>query len=124
MLWEVNDHGRLDLFKQDLIAFRQWMSTNGYRSVPLALTEFGILMPADLGFPIDQDARYMQDTFQWLQTASDPAIGDPGDQNLLVQRWAWFCLDCDPYPSLEDTTTGELTLLGVTFRDYIKTYHP
>ncbi len=126
MLWEISDHSRLDLFKQGLIAFRQWMSNNGYRSVPLALTEFGILMPPDLGFPIEQVAQYMQDTFHWLQTASDPAIGNPGDNNLLVQRWAWFALDCIPYPSpnLEDTKTGELTLLGVTFRDYLQTYHP
>jgi hypothetical protein len=126
MLWEISDHGRLDLFKQDLIAFRQWMAKNGYHNTPLALTEFGILMPPDYGFPIEQVAQYMQDTFHWLQTAQDAAYGDPGDNNLLVQRWAWFALDCIPYPSpnLEDRKTGELTLLGVTFQDYIKTFHP
>ena len=126
MLWEISDHRRLDLFKQDLIAFRKWMAINGYRSTPLALTEFGILMPPDYGFPIEQVAQYMQDTFHWLQTAQDASIGNPDDNNLLIQRWAWFALDCIPYPSpnLEDTTTGTLTMLGVTFQEYLKTFHP
>jgi hypothetical protein len=126
MLWEISDHSRLDLFKQDLVAFRQWMANNGYRNTPLALTEFGILMPPEYGFPIDQVSQYMQDTFHWLQTAQDSAIGDPKDNNLLIQRWAWFALDCIDYPSpnLEDIQTGELTLLGTTFRDYILAFHP
>jgi hypothetical protein len=126
MLWEVKDHGRLDLFKENIITFRGWMAKNGYRNTPLALTEFGILMPPEYGFPIEQVAQYMQDTFHWLQTATDSSIGYPGDDNLLVQRWAWFALDCTPLPAgnLEDTKTGKLTLLGTTFHDYVLTFHP
>ncbi|HEX7555017.1 MAG TPA: hypothetical protein VF338_00225 [Leptolinea sp.] len=126
MLWEVSDHGRLDLFKDLIIGFRKWMADHGYQNTPLALTEFGILMPPDYGYPLDQVAKYMQDTFHWLQNTQDLATGYPGDDHQLVQRWAWFSLNYDlyPAPNLADLKTNQLTLLGKTFRDYVLSFNP
>jgi len=126
MLWEVSDHGRLDLFKDLIIRFRKWMADHGYQETPLALTEFGILMPPEYGYPPDQVAKYLQDTFHWLQDSHDPVTGYPGDNHQLVQRWAWFSLSYDLYsaPNLADLKSSQLTLLGKTFKDYILTYRP
>ncbi len=117
-LYEVEDHGRLDLFQAQLIAFRKWMAENGYASTPLALTEFGILMPADYGFPPEVIAQYMKDTTHWLATAQDGVLGYPPDQYHLIQKWAWFSLSDTQFTvaNLGDLTTGKLTPLGETFR--------
>ena len=120
-LREVIDHGRMDLFVQQILAFRGWMATNGYRDVPLALTEFGILMPEEYGYTHEFDAQYLKDSFAWLQSTTDDAIGLPSDGNQLVQRWAWFSLadELYPAPDLADLSTGNLTELGSAFRDYV-----
>jgi hypothetical protein len=126
MLWEIEDHGRIDLFKQLMIDFRRWMAQNGYRDVPLALTEFGILMPADYGYPAETVVKYMNDSFAWLQNARDPDVGLPSDGNLLVQRWAWFSLADPTYPdpNLADLNQGKLTPFGQAFRDYVIQHRP
>lgn len=123
-LWEVSDHDRLDLFKDQIKLFRRWMLERGYRNTPLALTEFGILMPEDYGFPPENVKKYMQDTFQWLQNAQDEGTGYPGDDNKLVQKWAWFSLSYElyPAPNLADLKTNKLTGLGETFREYVVKY--
>jgi hypothetical protein len=125
-LREVDDHGRLDLFEKQLTDFRRWMAENGYRNKPLALTEFGILMPADYGFPVEMVAAYMQESFAWLQETSDENSGDPNDENRLVQRWAWFSLAdaLYPGPDLANLGAGTLTPLGEAFRDYVVKNRP
>jgi hypothetical protein len=125
-LREVSDHGQLDLFKGQVIAFRGWMAANGYREVPLALTEFGILMPEDYGFPTAFVIQYMLDSFAWLQTAADDTTGLSTDGNRLVQRWAWFSLAdrLYPAPDLANLQTGKLTELGQAFRDYVLRKNP
>jgi len=121
VLREVKDHGRLDLFEEQIVAFRRWMANNGFRNTPLALTEFGILMPAKYGYPTDFVVQYLYNTFDWLQNIKDDQLGLPSDANHLVQRWAWFSLAYDLYPSpnLGNLATGELTPIGAAFRDYV-----
>jgi len=99
-LYEVEDNGRMDLFIQQIQAFRSWMARHGYRQVPLALTEFGIIMPVDYGFPIEVKQQYLRDTFLWLATATDAATGFPQDGNRLVQRWPGSAFHTPPYQSL------------------------
>jgi hypothetical protein len=120
-LREVSDHGRMDLFQQQIIAFRGWMAANGYRDVPLALTEFGILMPVDYGYSLQFVTQYLQESFAWLQSTTDDTLGLRADGNRLVQRWAWFSLAdrLYPAPDLADLSTGNLTGLGKAFRDYV-----
>jgi hypothetical protein len=118
MLYEVSDHGRLDLFESQLIAFRQWMKAHGYQDTPLALTEFGILMPTSYGFPPVMIADYLEQTFTWLYQAQDITSGFPADDYRLVQKWAWYSIADSTYPSsnLGDISNGRLTTLGERFR--------
>ena len=120
-LREVSDHGRMDLFTQQIVAFRGWMAANGYRDTPLALTEFGILMPPEYGYSQQFDVQYLKESFSWLQSTTDDNIGLPEDGNRLVQRWAWFSLADKLYsaPDLAELPTGNLTELGKAFRDYV-----
>ena len=117
-LAEVGDHARIDLFEAQLREFRDWMAQRGYRNAPLALTEFGILMPAEYGFPSEAVAAYLSLTMDLLSTLADPATGYPPDGNRLVQRWAWFSLSDPLFPAsnLADLTLGQLTEVGRAFR--------
>lgn len=125
-LYEVSDHGRLDLFENQLIAFRKWMKENGYQDTPLALTEFGILMPTSYGFPTEMIANYLEQTYTWLDQAQDPSTGYPKDNNRLVQKWAWFSLSDPTYSSsnLGDLSSNRLTMIGERFRDVVSLLHP
>ncbi len=120
-LYEVSDHARLDLFEAHLRAFRTWMARRGYQSTPLALTEFGILMPADYGFPPEMVSDYVGRTLDLLMTLKDPATGDPEDGGRLVQRWAWFSLSDPTYPNgnLADLKAGNLTPVGQAYRQTV-----
>ncbi|HET7011756.1 MAG TPA: hypothetical protein VFI11_13350 [Anaerolineales bacterium] len=117
-LYEVSDHARLDLFERQLREFRRWMAERGYRDTPLALTEFGVLMPPDYGFPPAAVSSFLEQTFDLLADLEDPNTGYPSDGNRLVQRWAWFSLSDSTFPTgnLADLTTGRLTELGLAYR--------
>jgi len=125
-LREVSDHGSMQLFKQQIGVFRGWMAANGYRDTPLALTEFGVLMPEEYGFSAQFVAEYMRESFAWLQIATDAATGYRADGNRLVQRWAWFSLadSLYPAPDLANLPAKSLTELGEVFRDYVLKYKP
>ena len=125
-LREVSDHGRFDLFESQLHLFRQWMEARGYQHTPLALTEFGILMPASYGFPADFVASYLEQTFSWLSQVEDESTGYPEDGYHLVQKWAWFSISDPTYSSsdLGDISSKKLTTLGEIFRRTISTMEP
>ena len=122
-LYEIDDHARLDLFIAQLQLFRQWMADNGYRDKPLAVTEFGILLPNDYGFPAGTVAQYMTDTIALMLSTTNDATGYPPDDNRLVQTWFWYVVEDTPdrYPTsnLYDSQIGALTLLGETWRDIV-----
>ena len=120
LLIEPSQHGSLDLFYQGLVAFRDWMKERGYQSTPLAVTEFGILLPPSFGYSPEVVARYLEGTFQWLDAASDPLTGCPTDEYRLVQRWAWFSLADETFPvaNLVDMSSGQLTPAGEAFRRF------
>lgn len=120
MLIEPSEHGNLDLFYQGLVAFRAWMKVRGYQSTPLAVTEFGILLPPSFGYSPEVVAGYLDGTFQWLDAASDPLTGCPSDEYRLVQRWAWFSLADETFPvaNLGDLASGRLTPAGEAFQRF------
>jgi hypothetical protein len=125
-LREVKDHARIDLFEIQIRSFRTWMAENGYQNTPLALTEFGILMPNSYGFPEDEIANYLEQTFSWLTSASDETTGYPDDEYRLVQKWAWFSISDPTYSSsnLGDISNGNLTLVGKKFHDVVSSMVP
>jgi hypothetical protein len=122
--WTFGTDAHLDLwrFEAQVRAFRAWMAGRGYRDMPLALTEFGVLMPAVYGYDAEAAAHFLESTFDFLRTATDSETGLPSDGNRLVQYWAWFSLADPLYPEsdLVDPITGDLTAVGRRFRAYIQ----
>lgn len=120
LLLEIPDHGNIDLFRQYIVDFRAWMAARGYADKPLAVTEMGILLPFDYGFPPEIVADYMRQVFDFLLTAANDT-GYPADDGRLVQYWFWYSLhDPGAYPTgnLYDRETQSLTPLGQAYRDY------
>ena len=131
---DVNDNDNFAIFKQQILDFRQWMKEHSQQDKELIITEFGILMPEELGFPEGRVTDFMHKTFDYLTTAADPDLGYPDDCYRLVQRWAWFSLNCpkkhwvcDPPPchwtegfngSLFDPDTKAITGLGISYSIY------
>jgi len=119
-LYELEDHDSVSLFGEQVRAFRAWMAERGYRHCPLALTEFGILMPEDYGFDEERVRAYMTATLDYVTSARDPDVGCPADDNRLVQAWAWYSLADTVYPTgnLFDPQSKELTVLGRAYGEY------
>ena len=122
----ADENDRLDIFVDQIWVFRQWMEDNGYGDKSLIVSEFGILMPVELGFDLERVNNFMNATFQFFATTTDTDLGDPNDGNRLVQRWAWFSLDNPPYDitdprpnmfngNLFDPYTTQITGYGLNF---------
>ena len=114
ILYEIDDSGNLEAFRRQIWDFRRWMAARGYRGWPLIVSEYGIPMPEDYGFPPERVVAFLRGTFEFFLTAADPALGDPADDYRLVQRWCWYSLDDTTYPTgrLLDPQTGAMTAVG------------
>ena len=71
----VEGHDRLDIFKGNLIAFREWMAARGYRDKPLIVTEYGILISVRYDFTHPRMSRFLLGTFDFFLSATDEATG-------------------------------------------------
>ncbi|MEE8391596.1 MAG: hypothetical protein V3S14_12480 [Anaerolineae bacterium] len=124
VLYEIDDGGNLDIFRQQIVDFRLWMAQRGYQDTPLIVSEYGILMPADYGFPPERVTAFMTSTFDFFLTAADPALGYPADDYRLVQLWCWYSLDdsADHYPTgnIFDPQTGAMTAVGQAWVVYVQ----
>lgn len=105
---DVDDNDDLDAFKAQIWAFRQWTADRGYAGMPVVVSEFGVLMPAEYGFDPPRVNAYMSGTFDFLAATEDPILGDPLDGGRLVQRWAWFSLDVPPFETDPKGFNGNL----------------
>lgn len=121
ILYELDDHDDLEVFKAQIINFRQWLADRGQRDKPLIISEFGILMPEDYGFDPERVQRFLYGTYEFMLTATDEQIGYPADDNRLVQRWAWYSLSDRRYSTgnFIDFATGDLTSLGQAHQKFI-----
>jgi len=119
-LYQPEDVGDVRRFQEQIVAFRAWMAARGYKETPLAVTEFGILAPAQGSFSPQAVGRYLHETFTWLATVANPETGYPLDGNRLVQRWAWFSLYDPLYPAsnLAHLDADGLTAIGQAFRGF------
>lgn len=120
-LYELEDHANLDIWRQNLIDFRWWLHQRGY-DVPLAITEWGILMPTEYGFPDELVIDFMYNTMGIMQAAAGET-GYSGDGNRLVQWWIWYSL-VDAYGLyngnlLSDDQTS-LTAIGQAWSAYLR----
>ncbi len=124
MLYEIEDHNDHVIANQMIADFRVWMRDRGYRNVPLAITEFGILLPADFGFGPEVVAEYMRQTVGYYLNTTNGATGFSGDGNRLVQHWFWFSLydgtDEFAVGNLLDRGSETLTFIGNQYASYVR----
>jgi hypothetical protein len=97
------------------------MADHGQRDKPLIVSEYGILLPEYYGFDLERVRSFMHDTYDFMLNATDQHIGYPDDGNRLVQRWAWYSLGDDAWPTgnLIDLETGDLTGVGEAHQEFI-----
>jgi len=121
ILYEIEDHDDVRIFKWQIVDFRRWMKERGERHKPLIVSEYGILMPEDYGFPYEAVRDFMCRSFDYFLTTVDENIGCPADGNRLVQRWSWYSLSDKRYPTgnLFDPGTKEITRLGIDYKNYV-----
>jgi hypothetical protein len=124
MLYTIDDHDNMTIFQRQIRDFRSWMKEHGERNKPLIVSEYGILMPSELGFDQARVQAFMLATFDYFRTATSSSLGYPEDGNRLVQAWCWYSLDDDhfegyhSYSHLFNPDTKQLTALGRAYRDY------
>ncbi len=125
MLYNVQDNDDIEIFQQQIVAFRQWMKEKGERDKPLIVSEYGVLMPEAYGFDYARIKTFMYASLDYFTTATDDSLGYPADGNRLVQRWVWYSLNDDDFegwPSrhhLFDPETRQITQLGIDYGDYV-----
>lgn len=129
-LYGIADNDNIEIFKQHIVDFRTWMCDRGQRDKPLIISEYGVLMPAEYGFPPERVNAYMNATFDYLLIARDDHLGYPADGNRLVQRWLWFSLNDQPFSRETGGFNGALfdyrysrypgvmTPMGLNFKQY------
>jgi hypothetical protein len=129
MLWELDDHDNQDLFREQIVRFRQWMKDRGQQDKELIVSEYGILMPDSYGFTPERVSTFMLFTFDYFMNAADPELGCPADGGRLVQRWAWYSLNDERFEGhtshshLFDPGSKELTALGAAFSAYVTPHY-
>lgn len=123
-LYEIEDHGNIEIFQQNLIAFREWMKENGYQSTPLVVTEYGILLPEEFGFNQDFIASFLLEVNDWMLNYQDLSNGYSEDNFLLIQKFAWFSLSDPNFPgaNLADLEQNSLTPIGKAFKEFSSKY--
>ncbi len=121
MLYEIDDSGNVSMFRSQIYAFRQWMQAQGYGGLPLVVSEFGIPMPPDYGFPPERVQTFLRETTRFFLTATDPALGDPDDGGRLVQKWCWYSITEPAYPAGELLTleTATWTPVGQAWMEMV-----
>jgi virginiamycin B lyase len=129
----VDDNDNMTIFEDQIWAFRQWMADRGYAGYPLIVTEYGVLM-GEAWYPQFDAARvnaFMSNTFAFFENATDPLLGDPADDYRLVQRWAWFSLDVQPFDpntfegyngNLFDPQTAAITAHGENYATHTASF--
>ena len=128
MVIEQSQHDDMAIFEEQVRRFRTWMAGNGYRSLPLYVSEYGILLPERNGFPLSTVIAFMDASFDFLLSATDADTGYAADDNRLVQRSAWYAaLSRPPFngslfasTSLTDSMAPPFTItdLGATYQAY------
>lgn len=139
-----SEHDSVRIFREQVVAMRQWMKERGQQNKPLIISEFGLLYP----YVLDENGqwylkdehgqpyaparvtKYLRDTIAYLETAKDANLGYPADGNRLVQQWLWFSIATEPdssggssnlisWDSFQGMTPGDpaaLTMMGQAFQ--------
>jgi len=148
MLYELWEHDDIEIFKEQIFAFRRWMKEHGEQDKALIVSEYGVLMPKWLcdgdesqydpycgykpngkpnGRPFSEERvkAFMTATFDFFLTATDLELGYPADGYRLVQGWAWYSLNDKNFNgNLFDPYTLQMTAYGDQFAAYTQALTP
>jgi hypothetical protein len=132
------EHDELSVFSDQVLAMRRWMSDHGQQNKPLILSEFSILYPNfnDPGgtcfiqdeygkcFTDDRVINFLNNTFNYLETARDPDLGFDQDEDRLVQQWLWFSINhangVGFVSNLIDRDPLGLSAVGQAYQSYVE----
>ncbi len=107
------EHDEFEIFKEQVLAMRNWMKDHGQQNKPLIISEYSLLYPfVDFDDPINPtecflmdeygrcftEARvsnYLRRTMNFLAAAREPGLGYAADWDRLVQQWTWYSLWID-----------------------------
>jgi hypothetical protein len=95
--YSIQDADDIEIFKQHIRGFRHWMRDKGEQDKPLIVSEYSVLHPVRDGFDFPRVTDYLYATFDYMTSATDSSLGDPDDDDRLVQRWAWYSLNDDGF---------------------------
>jgi hypothetical protein len=117
---------RIDLFKQFVYEFRQWMATRPEaQNKPLIITEMGVLAGLENNsFGRDRVNRFMSSAFDFLLTETDPVLGYAADGYRLVQRWTWYSLSDNSFNGALFDVQRKITDYGLNFGNYNARFLP
>lgn len=119
-------HNDLEIFDDQIRAFRKWMKDHGQQEKPLIVSEYGItLYSGGMEDSPDVVKDFMLDTFDYFMTTRDCELGYHADDCRLVQRWAWYSLDdasVNKYAYLFNPENRQMTALGRAFVSYAQDY--
>lgn len=134
------EHDNLVIFADQIRQMRLWMKEHGQQNKPLIISEYSILYPfEDYDDPNHPTRCFLQDefgqcftparvsnfmtrTFEYMETARDPALGYPLDNYRLVQQWLWFSMYYEGAGSASNLLNRDMTSLtqvGQTLFDHI-----
>ena len=144
------EHDSMKIFKEQILAMRTWMKAHGQQNKPLILSEFSQLYPfVDYDDPVnptqcflmdeygqcftqERVSDYLQKTMDFLETAKNPNLGYPADDNRLIQQFAWYSMWTDPemsgassnllvqdHNNYSPDAPNALTQVGNTYRDRV-----
>jgi hypothetical protein len=136
----IAEHDNLAVFAQQVVAMRTWMANRGYRHTPLILSEFSLLYPYQIDpggtcwladeygncFTPARVTAFLNNAFNYLESATDPNLGYPLDGNRLVQQWLWFSVNNEAgVGNISDLITYSnsqyvLSQVGTAFRNYVQ----
>ncbi|MDX9851979.1 MAG: hypothetical protein RBT01_15820 [Anaerolineaceae bacterium] len=138
---DFSDTYSIEIFKERIYYFRNWLNSIGESNKPLWITEYGSLFPdwevkcqiepgLDCespynGWPFQENSKkYLIDTFNFLLYTSDPVIGFPLDDHHLVQRWFWYSLNGNREEFggtlFDPNNDKQITNLGIAYKNYIE----
>jgi hypothetical protein len=108
-----SEHDSVRIFKDQIYGMRQWMKERGQQNKPLIISEYSLLYeytgPLPNGgceflqdehqrcFYPERVTKYLVDTVDFLESAKDPNLGYPADENRLVQQWLWYSIVTEPF---------------------------